>query len=130
MCVAWRNLWYWLNRWNLGLKKCTLKVKQSPPGSRGRLSPKYASHLGGICKRPIRSVRMTMLLIIGSQTLDDETKKTMLNEEERTLINHPLTPVSYRDITHLALTSNDLLTLRRSSSFMEPVNLRGIYLHE
>lgn len=77
-------------------------------------NPPYASHMGGIWERQIRSVRqiLTSLLHEHSTTLNDESLRTLLTEAESIVNSRPLTTEGLNDPTMEPLTPNHLLTLK------------------
>lgn len=67
-----------------------------------------------------------MLSVIKRQTPEDGTLTASLARTKITPLNLSLGPASSGDITHLALAAGGILALTFSSSFVGPVNLRGI----
>ena len=75
-------------------------------------NPPYASHMGGVWERLIRSVRTIMSSLVHKQALDDERLDTIFCEVESVLNNRPLTPISDDTEDLEALTPNHLVLLR------------------
>ena len=75
-------------------------------------NPPYASHMGGIWERCIRTVRKVLNIIVHKQVLDDERLDTFLCEVESILNNRPLTYCSIDVNDSEPLTPNHLLLLR------------------
>ena len=85
----------------------------------------YASHMGGVWERMIRSVRsvLTSLLNHLGCQLDDESFRTLMTEAESIINNRPLTiqDLSNPDAEE-PLTPNHLLTGKSSTVFPPPGN--------
>ena len=75
-------------------------------------NPPYASHMGGIWKRLIRSVRRILKNLMMQQTISDDGLVTLLVEVESILNSRPLTPVIMDPEADVPLTPNHLLLLR------------------
>ena len=77
-------------------------------------TPPYASHMGGVWERQIRTVRsiLTSLLKEHSSNLDDESFRTLLCEAETIVNSRPLTTESLSDASIEPLTPNHLLTAK------------------
>ena len=71
----------------------------------------YASHMGGVWERQIRSVRRILNALTTNQTLTDEGLTTLLIEVEAILNSRPLTPVNMDPEDNVPLTPNHLLLL-------------------
>jgi hypothetical protein len=78
-------------------------------------NPPYASHMGGVWERQIRTVRdiLASLLKQHSHTLDDELFRTLLTEVESIVNCRPLTveTLTDKDVV-LPLSPNQLLTMK------------------
>ena len=75
-------------------------------------NPPYASHMGGVWERQIRTVRKVMTIMIKNQVLHDEMLATIFCEAESIVNGRPLTPVSDDPTDFEPLTPNHLLLLR------------------
>jgi len=74
-----------------------------------------ASHIGGIWKRPFRTVRSVLsgLLEDHAQQLDDESLRTLFTEAENIVNSRPLTTDNLSDPeARQPITPNHLLTLK------------------
>ena len=81
-----------------------------------RFNPPYASHMGGVWERQIRSIRRVLGGLLSNQVLDDEGLHTLLCQTESIINSRPLTKVSDDINDWEALTPNHLLLLRGNSS--------------
>ena len=72
-------------------------------------NPPAASHMGGVWERLIRSVKKTLKVVVGPQTLTDEVLVTVLTEVEHMINSRPLTHVSSEPTDPEALTPNHFL---------------------
>ena len=72
-------------------------------------NPPAASHMGGVWERLIRSVKNTLKVVVGPQTLTDEVLVTVLTEVEHMINSRPLTHVSSEPTDPEALTPNHFL---------------------
>ena len=81
---------------------------------RWSFNPPFASHMGGVWERPIRTVRKVMSALVKEQVLDDEGLSTLMCEVECIINGRPLTKVSDDPKDLQALTPNHLLLLRGS----------------
>ena len=83
-------------------------------------NPPYASHMGGIWERQIRSVRKVMSgLHACDVTLDDEAFHTLLCEIEYIINSSPLTTPSSDPNDLCALSPSNILT-HKTSTFLPP----------
>lgn len=77
-------------------------------------NPPYASHMGGVWERQIRTVRKVLAGLTSEQVLDGEQLETLMVKCEGIVNGRPITPVS-EDASDLeALTPNHLLLMRGS----------------
>ena len=79
---------------------------------RWHFNPPYASHMGGIWERVIRSLRRVLVAITDRQTLTDDLLSTLFSEAEYVVNSRPLTPVVLDASGDEPLTPNHLLLLR------------------
>ena len=77
-----------------------------------KFNPPYASHMGGVWERQIRSVRKVLNGLTDQQTLTDESLHTLLCQVESIINSRPLTKVSQDSNDCEALTPNHLLLLK------------------
>ena len=77
-----------------------------------KFNPPYASHMGGIWERQIRTVRRILLALLKQQTLDDEGLATLMCQVEAVVNSRPITVVSSDSRDPEPLTPNHLLLLR------------------
>ncbi|XP_043199287.1 uncharacterized protein LOC122368999 [Amphibalanus amphitrite] len=70
-----------------------------------------ASHHGGVWERQIRSIRRILESLLTSQSLKEETLRTIFCEVENILNSRPLTPVSSDVRDDPPLSPNDILLL-------------------
>ena len=79
-----------------------------------KFNPPYASHMGGVWERVIRSIRKILTALLGQQLVNEEMLRTLMAEVQGILNSRPLTPVS-NDLKDLEpLTPNHLLLLREN----------------
>ena len=74
-----------------------------------RFNPPAASHMGGVWERMVRSVKNTLKVVVGRQTLTDEVLVTVFAEVEHMVNSRPLTHVSSEPTDPEALTPNHFL---------------------
>ncbi|XP_043245749.1 uncharacterized protein LOC122393608 [Amphibalanus amphitrite] len=72
-------------------------------------NPPAASHMGGVWERMVRSVKNSLRIVVGRQTLTDEVLMTVLAEVEHMVNSRPLTYVSSEPTDPEALTPNHFL---------------------
>ena len=77
-----------------------------------KFNPPYASHMGGIWERQIRSIRRILLALTQQQLLDDESLTTLMCQVEAIINSRPITVVSSDPSDQEPLTPNHLLLLR------------------
>ncbi len=75
-------------------------------------NPPFASHMGGVWERQIRTVRKVLNAIMKDTVLDDQQLDTLFCEVESIVNSRPITPVSSDPKDYEPLTPNHLLTLR------------------
>ena len=78
-------------------------------------NPPYASHMGGVWERQIRTVRKVLAGLTSEQVLDGEQLGTLMAKCEGIVNARPITPVSEDPDDLEALTPNHLLLMRGSS---------------
>ena len=74
-----------------------------------RFNPPAASHMGGVWERMVRSVKNSLKVVVGRQTLTDEVLVTVFAEVEHMVNSRPLTYVSSDPADQEALTPNHFL---------------------
>ena len=79
-------------------------------------NPPYASHMGGVWERIIRSIRKIFKALVKMQILSDECLQTLMCEVEAILNARPLTKVSDDPSDLSVLTPNHLLLFKTSSN--------------
>ena len=79
-------------------------------------NPSAASHMGGVRKRQIRTIRKVLMIVIPQQTLDNEALMTLLTVVEGIVNNRPITQLSDHPRDSTPLTPNHLLMLRQGPS--------------
>jgi hypothetical protein len=110
-----------IQQWNQNQISESLKQKEIC----WRFNPPYASHMGGIWERQIRTIRKIFVAIVKQQPLDDDGLMTLMCQVESIVNGRPITVVS-NDVKDLEpLTPNHLLLLR-SGSTLPP----GIFVKE
>ena len=77
-----------------------------------KFNPPYASHMGGVWERVIRSIRKILTALLGQQLVNEEMLRTLMAELQGILNSRPLTPVSNDPKDLEPLTPNHLLLLR------------------
>ncbi len=77
----------------------------------------YASHMGGVWERLVRSFKQTLKSAVREQFLCDEALLTLATEVERILNDRPITQVSDDHRDPQALSPNTLLLLRPNRCF-------------
>ncbi len=92
-------------------------------------NPPAASHMGGIWKRRMRTVRKVLNVILRKQTLDDERLSTLFCEVESIVNERPLTVLSDDQSDESPLTQNHLLLLRGGPK-LPPVSLIRVIFTE
>ena len=75
-------------------------------------NPPYASHMGGVWERLVKSVKSALKSVIKEQVLTDEGLQTLMAEVEKILNDRPITQVSTDPNDSKALTPSMLLLLR------------------
>ena len=84
-----------------------------------KFNPPYASHMGGVWERIIRSVKKVLSLLTQEQSLKDEALSTFLCIAEKILNDCPITKVNNDSNDLTALTPNMLL-LDRGNTTLPP----------
>ena len=79
-------------------------------------NPPYASHMGGVWERMIRSIRKVLKAVLDMQILTDESLRTFMCEVESIINARPLTRVSDDPADLNAITPNHLLLLKTASN--------------
>ena len=77
----------------------------------------YASHMGGVWERQIRSVRRILRILMAHQNLTDEGLRTLLVEIEAILNSRPLTPVTMDPEANVPLTQSFIAAQRNAKHF-------------
>ena len=80
-------------------------------GIRWKFNVAGASHHGEVWERQIRSIRRILESLLASQSLKEETLRTIFCEVENILNSRPLTPVSSDVRDDPPLSPNDILLL-------------------
>ncbi len=80
-------------------------------------NPPYASHMGGVWERMIRSIRKVLKAVLDMQTLTDESLRTFMCEVESIINSRPLTRISDNPTDLNAISPNHLLLLKTNSNF-------------
>jgi hypothetical protein len=81
-----------------------------------KFNPPYASHMGGVWERQIRTIRAILLNLTSQQTLDDERLATLMCIVENIVNGRPLTKLSDDPNDLTPLRPNDLLVLNSGPS--------------
>lgn len=84
-------------------------------------NPPYASHMGGVWERMIRSARTILKALAREQILTDEQLQTLMAEAERIMNDRPITPVSSDPNDSPALTPSMLLLMKSNTSIPQGV---------
>ena len=79
---------------------------------RWNFNPPYASHMGGIWERVIRSIKRVLSAITTQQPLTDDALLTLFSEAEHVVNSRPLTPITMNPEGEEPLTPNHLLMFR------------------
>ena len=79
---------------------------------RWNFNPPYASHVGGIWERVIRSIKRVLSAITTQQPLTDDALLTLFSEAEHVVNSRPLTPITMYPEGEEPLTPNHLLMFR------------------
>ena len=85
-------------------------------GIEWKFNPPFASHMGGVWERQIRTVRRVLAGLMKEQTLSDEALQTLMTVAEGIVNNRPITPVSNDPRDLEALTPNHLLIMRPATA--------------
>ena len=75
-------------------------------------NPPYASHMGGIWERVIRSIKRVLSAITTQQALTDDALLTLFSEAEQVVNSRPLTPITMDLEGEEPLIPNHLLMFR------------------
>ena len=88
----------------------------------------YASHMGGVWERQIRTVKNVLgsLLKSSPRKLDEESLRTFLTEAEAIVNSRPLSLESLHDPEEKPLTPNQILTMKTFVASPAP----GVFQHE
>lgn len=84
-------------------------------------NPPYASHMGGVWERLVKSTKRILKALVKEQLLTDEGLLTFMAEAESILNDRPITPVSNDVKDPLPLSPNQLLTMKPSSCLPQGV---------
>ena len=95
---------------------------------RWRFNPPYASHMGGIWERVIRSIKRVLSAICSEQALTDDVLLTLFAEAEHIVNSRPLTPVVLDHEGGVRLSPNHLLLLRAEDHSIGTFNHRDSYV--
>ena len=95
---------------------------------RWRFNPPYASHMGGIWERVIRSIKRVLSAICSEQALTDDVLLTLFAEAEHIVNSRPLTPVVLDHEGGVPLSPNHLLLLRAEDHSIGAFNHRDNYV--
>ena len=82
---------------------------------RWKFNPPYASHMGGIWERVVRTVKRVLYALSTEQIVTDDILLTLFSEAEHIVNSRPLTPIVIDPTSEEPLTPNHLLTLQSSS---------------
>jgi len=88
-------------------------------------NPPYASHMGGVWERMVRSTKSALKSVLREQTLNDEALLTLITEVEKILNDRPITQVSTDSRDPEPLSPNNLLLMRPNPSVPLGVFKRG-----
>lgn len=110
------------------LDQAKIHHELAPRGIEWRFNPPYASHMGGVWERQIRSIRKILQAILCESpgNLSDELLTTLFCEVEAILNSRPLTAISSDHGDPLPLSAEQLLTLKSSSACHAP----GLFVPE
>lgn len=78
-------------------------------------NPPYASHMGGVWERLVRSIKNALKSVVREQLLNDEGLSTLMTEVEKILNDRPITQVSNDSQDPEPLSPNKLLIMRSNS---------------
>ena len=95
---------------------------------RWRFNPPYASHMGGIWERVIRSIKRVLSAICSEQALTDDVLLTLFAEAEHIVNSRPLTPVVLDHEGGVPLSPNHLLLLCAEDHSIGTFNHRDNYV--
>ena len=84
-------------------------------------NPPYASHMGGVWERLVKSIKQILKSLVKEQLLTDEALLTFMAETERILNDRPITQISDDVRDPLPLSPGQLLTIKPSSSLPQGV---------
>ena len=93
-----------------------------------RFNPPYASHIGGIWERVIRSIKRVLSAICSEQALTDDVLLTLFAEAEHIINSRPLTPVVLDHEGGVPLSPNYLLLLLAEDRLIGVFNHRDNYV--
>ena len=82
-----------------------------------RFNPPYASHMGGVWERLIRSTRQILCALMKEQTVSDEILLTVMAESEKILNDRPISNIGEGVSDPEPLSPNKLLLLRSNACF-------------
>ena len=85
----------------------------------------YASHMGGVWERVIRSIHKILTVLLGQQLVNEEMLCTLMVEVQGILNSRPLMPVS-NDPKDLELLMPNHLLLLRANPNLPP----GVFAEE
>jgi len=88
-------------------------------------NPPYASHMGGVWERLVRSFKHALKSVVREQLLGDEALSTLCTEVEKILNDRPITQVSDDPRDPEPLSPNKLLLLRPNRCFPPGVFEKG-----
>ena len=81
-----------------------------------KFKPQYASHMGGVWERVIRSICKILTALLGQQLVNEEMLRTVMAEVQEILNSRPLMPVSNDPKDLEPLTPHHLLLLRANTN--------------
>ena len=96
-----------------GLKSMAVDSVMSRDRITWKFNPPFASHMGGVWERAIRTVRNKLSVLVREQVLTDEALHTVLAVAEGLVNNRPLTVVSDDPQDLVPLSPSDLLLTRK-----------------